>query len=238
MLENINVQPLSKVDYYYLDTFFKKLFLTNQSLNLTRVHGYLTAIISAPTLIKPSDWTSLILGSDTIFENLFHAEKVMNLILELYNQINSQLKGDEGYQVLLWDGQKCQPLQSCSDNLIRDWCDGYLQGVQLDPLWSSDLNAVAMLMPFKLLARKHSFIGSLDSQGNLINSDIEFIVNYKAELLNLIEDNYSYWLQEREEELRLSKLRNKRIRQRQSSCPCGSNIKFNDCCYEESAILH
>ncbi len=212
--------------------------MIHQSLNLTKVHGFITAIISSPTLIKPSDWTSLILGADGMFENLFHAEKVMNLILELYSQINSQLNGEEHYQFLLWDGKKCQSIESGADVLLEDWCKGYLEGMKLDPLWSTDTNAVAMLTPFYLLAKKHSFIGSHDSQGNLIKSDLEFIVNYKSNLLNLIEDNYSYWQKEREEEIRLVNISYKRIQQRQSICPCGSNLKFNDCCYEDAVILH
>ena len=162
----------------------------------------------------------------------------MSLILELYRQINLQLKGDEPYQVLLWNGKKCQAINNCNEDILVNWCKGYLDGIKLDPLWSSDNNAVAMLTPFYLLAKKHSFTGGNDSQGKLIKSDEEFIIEYKNQLVNLIENNYSYWQQEREEEITLNNQRYKRIKQRQSICPCGSYIKFNDCCYEEMAVLH
>lgn len=233
-----NFQTLSNVDYYFLDTFFREQFSSEEALNLTQVHGLLTAVISAPTLIRPNEWTKVIFGLQPEFQNLIHLEKVMSLIIELYSQILRQLKGDEPYRLLLWDGKKSVPMERCSDAVLKSWCDGYLMGTKLDPLWGSDKSALAMLTPFSVLAQQHSFVGSEDSDGNLIEDDLAFISEYRLLLADFVQDNYAYWQQEREEGLLDKQYFSANDKKQKNRCPCGSQLNYKDCCYEESATLH
>lgn len=238
MFNELGSQQLSKVDYHYLDTFFRQQNIACHQLNLTRVHGILTAVISAPTLIKPTEWLSLIFQGEPTFDNVLQAEKVMNLIIGLFSQTTRELKGEQPYQILLWEGLENAAANQCSDELLKHWCDGYLSGVQLDPLWGTDKSALAMLTPFLILAQKKSFIGQCDNQGLLIESDVSFIEQYKGHLLDFIQDNYAYWLSEREEDLSRKQALSPKSLDEQTLCPCDSLKAYEECCYDAEATLH
>ena len=222
---------LCEQDCIYLDTYFKQA-LTEHSdysehMNLTKVHGFLSAIISTPTLVKPVDWTPLVLGSELNFESVAQAEKVMDLILDLYRKISCQLRGMEPYQLILWDGTAFKRVETCSEALLQDWCIGYLAGIRLDPLWETDKNAVAMLEPFTLFARRNiNYRGAEQPEGCMLQ--------YRRHLCDFIEDNYAYWLNEREEEIRLHNLNQKN----KPTCPCGSKLTFDECCCGHLSTLH
>ncbi len=223
---------LSKIDCCYLDNYFKQVSNEPQCLNLTRVHGFLTAIITTPTLVKPVDWTPVILGNESNFHSLDHAEKVMDLILELYRQISCQLRGIEPYQLLLWDGAERKMEETCSETLLQEWCIGYLSAIKLDPLWETDKNAVSMLEPFSLFSTRPSF-----NQNNSDNKDQHpygCMMQYRRHLRDFVEDNYAYWLNEREEEIRLNNLN----QQNNPTCPCGSKLTFSECCCTTLSTVH
>lgn len=238
MLKNLGVQQLTKVDYHYLDVFFQKQGKASQKLNLARVHGLLTAIISAPTIIKPSDWINTLFRGDPAFDNVIEAEKVMGLLIELYSQISRQLKGDEPFFLLLWDENQCQTAEKCSEQVLKDWCEGYLNGTELDPLWGTDKSAVAMLTPFSILAKQTSFVGHYDNQGLIIEDDQCFIREYRTHLLDFVQDNYAYWLNEREADLFHKQASHQARERRNTLCPCESGLSFEECCYNAEATLH
>lgn len=238
MIDNFVSQPLTKVDCHYLDHFFKEKQPNELSLDLTKVHGLLTAVISAPTLIKPNEWTAMLLGEEPKFETLFEAEKVMGLIIRLYSQITRQLRGEAPLQLLLWDGQQSQDITTCSEHLLASWCEGYLQGTMLDPLWGTDESAMAMLIPFAVLAKQQCQVNTGVQQSISVTDETEFIANYRIHLLEFVQDNYAYWYQEREAEVKHLKVVNKKRHVLMANCACGSGLSFEKCCYEASATLH
>lgn len=224
-MRNDDTHVLCEKDCLYLDNYFKQTLVKDpKTMNLTQVHGFLSAIISTPTLVRPADWTPAILGSDLNFDSVDQAEKVMDLLLDLYRKTSAQLRGLEPYQLLLWDGQELKKVETCAERLLQDWCIGYLNGIKLDPLWETDKNAVAMLEPFTLFAcRSHM---PEQAKGSMLQ--------YRRHLRDFVEDNYAYWLNEREEEIRLYNLN----QQNKPTCPCGSKLAFNECCCSQLSTLH
>lgn len=221
-------QVLSKTDCFYLDSFFKQHFNESLILNLTRVHGFLSAIISSPTLVKPAEWTALILGNEPEFDSVAQAEKIMDLILELYKQISSQLRGVEPYSLLLWDGKASHALVSSPVVLLEDWCSGYLEGIKMDPLWETDRHAVSLLTPFVLFAKQYK---GTDKECSY-HEDRMF--GYRMHLASFVEDNYAYWFNEREEEISFCHANH----QTEVKCSCGSKINFQDCLCLVHACQH
>jgi uncharacterized protein YecA (UPF0149 family) len=54
---NENIEPLTLADYQILSNLLEKLRTPdNAPYSLNKLQGFLTAIISAPSLIKPSRW--------------------------------------------------------------------------------------------------------------------------------------------------------------------------------------
>lgn len=203
MFKELGNNRLSKVDYHYLDVFFCGLSHLPDRINLTYVHGLLTAVISAPTLIPPNEWINIILSKEPKFENVIQAEKVMGLMIELYSQIVRQLKGEEPFKILYWNSSLNKEQEHSQECLLVDWCAGYLAGQQLDPLWGTDRSAKAMLTPFQVLAKEKSFVGQCDSQGRIILDDASFITEYQTHLHDFVLDIYAYWLHEREEDIKV-----------------------------------
>lgn len=223
------MQVLSEQDCRFLDAYFKHSLPEHVAcMNLTRVHGFLSAIISTPTIVKPADWTPLILGDELNFDSVAQAEKIMDLLLELYRKISCQLRGIEPYQLLLWDGSEQKSADTCNEGLLQDWCIGYLSGIHLDPLWETDKNALAMLEPFTLFVRRStSFLHDEAPEAGCL-------LQHRRHLKDFVEDNYAYWLNEREEEIRLYHLN----QQNKPACPCGSKLTFDACCCSSDIILH
>jgi len=236
-MEQLYGPVLSNRDYLFLDSFFKQHFNDAFFLNLTRVHGFMSAIISSPTIVKPSEWTPIILGQEPDFDSVAQAEKVMDLLFELYKKVSSELKGVEPYQLLLWTGEGIETVHSCSDAVLKDWCHGYLEGVKLDPLWETDSYAVSMLTPFSLFAKlpvKPSASSSVKIQAESQQRNQECMYQYRIHLADFVEDNYAYWLNEREEEIRLYNEKQKT----QTNCPCGSLIVFEECMCRHGSFSH
>lgn len=229
-------QTLPKEDCFYLDSFFKKYFNDTLPLNLTRLHGFLCAIISSPTIVKPAEWTSILLGNTPDFDSIMQAERVMDLILELYQQISAQLRGVEPFELLLWDGNKYQDLQDCSEWLLEDWCYGYLEGIKLDPLWETDSHALSMLTPFRLFSerKKTKQLVALGESPEVNPNNTECMQQYRKYLADFVQDNYAYWLNERKEEIRLHHDKKKN----ETRCPCGSKQTFDDCLCGERTATH
>ena len=67
------------------------LDLGEDAMVLVELDGFVAGILVCPEMIPPSDWLPLVWnsegGSDPVFEDLAHANKVMGLVMEYYNQV-------------------------------------------------------------------------------------------------------------------------------------------------------
>src|SRR6266700_1890131 len=135
-------EPLSDADYDELE-------------------GFLTAIVSGPELIQPSEWLP-VLWSDSqrsvtpVFQNNEQAERILSLVLRLQQSIR---------QTLSESPTRFKPLLYHADPGGRDdrnppeasaWCEGYMTGVLLreaewESLYAEDASRDWML-PIEALA--------------------------------------------------------------------------------------
>ena len=74
-----------------------KSFLSNPhrpsgTLRFRELQGFLFTIASSPETIRPSEWLPIISNDEDMgFENEIEAQRVLNLIMALYNQVNSSV---------------------------------------------------------------------------------------------------------------------------------------------------
>ena len=79
-------EPLSDSDYDELEAFLGSNVVPQDCMDLEMLDGFLTAIVSGPELIQPSEWLP-VLWSDSqrsvtpVFQNNEQGERILSLVL-------------------------------------------------------------------------------------------------------------------------------------------------------------
>jgi len=107
-----------------LDAFLSSDQSPPDSMMLSDVDGFLTAIAIGPELIMPSEWLPVIWGDDEpVFTDEAQMQAVLGGILSRYNQIRREIANGT-FEPILW---------SDADGTVigTDWAEGFMQGVSL-----------------------------------------------------------------------------------------------------------
>ena len=111
------------------------------TLTYHALQGFLFAVVSAPELIRPSEWLPLIFNEqEAAYSTIEEAHTILGQIMTLYNDINAATL-EEGV-VLPGD---CQLRPRVIDNLedsasLARWSRGFLIGHEwLEELWDVEL---------------------------------------------------------------------------------------------------
>jgi uncharacterized protein len=254
-MQHILRQPLTINELEQLHEFLSSPHDGASPMNLTECHGFLTAILSAPSLIMPSKWEPILLGGHPNFESIEQATNIIQLIGRFNNQISKELRESEYFEPVIFDNGSVVAYQKASLEMIAEWCDGYLKGSKLDPLWCSDEIGAASLFPFAVFARRVDLRGTKDTEGNIIEDDTLHKERIKKKLPSFIKDIFNRWLEHRKNPQILSgsednddvydfgSAKNESIRNldkvgRNELCPCGSGKKYKKCCIETNRSVH
>lgn len=194
-------------------------------LDLSELDGLLTAVVSGPSMIPPSQWIPVVWGDFAPeFESEEEAQKVIMLMMDIMNSRASTLmespqEFEPLFEVRVVDGKEY--------SIVDEWCEGYLRGVSLtQALWdSAGLEMQILLTPIK------AFTESTDWMAHELSTEAE-----KANVRNAITPNvqeiHAYWLQKREQlNPAAATVRRESPRVgRNEPCPCGSGKKYKKCC--------
>lgn len=247
MKHNLN-QPLNTDEIEKLSYFLLSEHGDADPMSITRAHGFLTAVISAPNLIMPSQWQPVLLGGYPEFESEEQAFSIIGMIDRFYNEINRKLKnnGDTFNPFLFKDGQ-IVPYEQATFDLAKEWCSGYLEGADLDEFWSEDEDGIELLFPFAVMADEFSLIGCPKEDGSIIQDDVPEKQKILDNLPKYIKDIHDQWMNIRIEdekkkqqsficsdEYDLPYKREIRKIGRNEPCPCGSGKKYKKCCFNQS----
>lgn len=230
---NIDIdKALNKPQVKELNDFLTRSPHKNQ-MNYNQINGFLTAIISAPSLIMPSMYNPVIFGHNPTFISEQEAAKVLCLTATLRNSISIELN-KKIFNLLLWEKERLVAYQDASLETIAQWCEGYCQGTQLDHTWMENNEAVSLLLPFSILA--NHFDLSAENYNHLLNDNTaHHKEQYRSQIPNFIKKIYKLW----EEPRKLSRPifgSNEMLLWLEpkitpnSLCFCGSNKKLIDCC--------
>ena len=122
-------------------------------MSLTEFHGFITAVVTAPNMIKFNEWQHILFGRDIIFQSKSQEYLIKNLLLQVNNQTIIDLMSTKEFEPLLFNGAHKISYREGEYSLIKEWCRGYFYASQLDELWVANDEAMNQLVPFIILTR-------------------------------------------------------------------------------------
>ncbi len=129
-------EELTDDELMELDRFLGSPGLVESSLDVFGLEGFLTAVLAGPRLVKPSEWTPWIWDVDggevsPDFENVEQAQRILGLVMRLYNSVaRALLPGAGEFEPLFEDGDA---------EAGSNWCSGFLGGTRFEAEAWADL---------------------------------------------------------------------------------------------------
>jgi uncharacterized protein len=246
MASNLPVQdPLSDEEIEELDDFLLDAEGIDESMNVSMLDGFLTALICAPKLILPSEWMRWVWdtehGKDSPnFSSEDEAGRILSMLMRHMNDITHTLcQAPEYYEPLLLENiNNGNPIP-----ILDEWCMGFVKGMSLDeegwsdiavanPQWLSTIFLYGTEKGWETLLAKDIPLEEHIEMSERLTTDV---LNIYAGLKALRESQIS--------QARPSTV-SKRVLAVESDtqdpaglCPCGSGKKFK-LCHGEPGRLH
>ena len=207
------------------------LALGEDTMLLEELDGFIAGLLACPELIMPSDWLPVVWHEDTgdqqpVFANLDHANRVLGLVMEHYNDVARTLMERPGRYSPLF------AIDKRNDDILWElWIEGFEKAIALRPaswktLRDADVDTAAAMSGMLMLAD----IARGDKQ--VKDSDI---------LSTAAPDKIADWVVTLNE-WRLANCQpipgvhpkgaaapTKKVG-RNDPCPCGSGKKYKKCC--------
>lgn len=245
MMGGLDQGPLTDEEIEELDQFLSNAEGIEESMDVSMLDGFLTAIVSGPKTIMPSEWMRWVWdmerGEDTpAFKNQAQAQRIIGLMMRYMNDIARTLQqAPDEYEPLLMEN----PNHGDPIPILDEWCMGYMKGVQLDPEgwllvtvgkpdWLSTIILYGTEDGWEVLDKKNL---SLDEHRELA-----------AGLADTARKVHALYLEQRRKEMaggqlpsviRQEPIRNPDKVGRNELCPCGSGKKYK-LCHGSSNRLH
>jgi len=126
------MMPLTERELDELEDILMDERVPDDTLDISGLHGFLTAIAIGPRIIMPNEWLPLIFGAELdipqIFGSFEEAQRVINLILRFYNQVVQELKDPANFIPILY----LNKVGNKEIYIIEDWCFGFMRAVLYD----------------------------------------------------------------------------------------------------------
>lgn len=218
-------KPLSDAELDYLNDVLSVSEDDDAISCVSELDGFLTAIVSGPNMIQPSQWLPELWGGSDHglgWKNEAEAERCVSLIMRHMNSIVFNLMDRPEHYVPLFN------TNAQSEELIliaEEWCFGYMRGVDLGhwPILPEELDT--WLYAIALHGREENF-DVLDTLSQ--EEHQQSVMQIGTAVLKL----HQYFLAQRTPPLpgRPATVRTGPKVGRNDPCPCGSGKKFKHCC--------
>lgn len=228
---------LTDVELEELDQFLLYGGVPDDSMILTTVDGYFTAIATGIKTIMPREWLPAVWGKhgDMIapkFESLEHANRIFELMCRHMNGINALQQAHDGEINPIFEYQQ-YPDDPHEYTDAEMWAHGFVQGMRLD--WDSwkvvldDTNGKQWLRPILLLGKEDATpeeeaLVRWPNQREELGEQISFAVQ---QIYRFLLPYRRAWV---EQSIAKSALKTTPKIGRNDPCPCGSGKKFKKCC--------
>jgi len=223
---------LSEAEIEALDNFL--LYRTDEEdddpdrdegiIGISELDGFLTAIVSGPVLIPPSQWLPVVWGEfEPVWESEQEFQYILSLLMRHMNGISTLLmQAPQDFEAIFMQNQH----NDKSYLVVDEWCEGYVRGVRLaEEAWIQAGEGMSkMLAPILAFTEQTRWLGHDydDHETELLQQSIE----------PRVRDIHAYWLVHRGDQSSVvSPQRRSEPRiGRNSPCPCGSGKKYKKCC--------
>jgi uncharacterized protein len=222
-------EELDRLDRFLLDRVDEDADTTDLDegvLDVAELDGLLTAIVSGPVTVLPSQWLPAVWGDfEPVWEDEQAFHDIFTLMMRHMNVISGMLmEFPDEFEPLFHerevDGQRY--------TIVDEWCEGYWRGIRLAPqAWDAGGEKIR-----QLLAPILSFTETTGWYAHDLERDAS------GRLRQVIAPNvraiHAYWLAQRT----ASAPARRPVRHagprvgRNAPCPCGSGRKYKHCCLQ------
>lgn len=231
MLPKINT-PLNEDEINWLDDFLMTRF--DQSTDpdsvdegvicVSQLDGLMTAAVSGPVTVPPSQWLPLIWGDfEPVFENIEDYQYVMELFMRHMNNIAELLinQPDDFEPMFLYSNNKDEEYI-----IVDEWCEGYMRIVNLTAEhWQlGDMHMQILLSPIRAFCTE-------DGLRIIAECNRDEIHNLQQAIAPNVREIHAYWLTQRADLTVTTPITHSEPKVgRNEPCPCGSGKKYKKCC--------
>ncbi len=146
------VDPITDAEVEELENFLFSAQVPEESMTLSEIDGFLTALAVGPVVVPPIEWLPVIWqGEGPVFESPAEVERVLGLLLALNARIVETIQKDELAPMF-----NIEPQDDGSELMTPDgWCWGFMQGVLLrEEAWKPlmDSEEGEMIDPIAMIA--------------------------------------------------------------------------------------
>ena len=225
-------EPLTEQEVSILDDFLLDRLKSDEEtpdldegiLNVSEFDGFLTAIVSGPRVVPPSEWLPLVWGDDEpVWDSEGDFRNVFGLMVRHMNGIAGELMAvPEEFEPVFLE----QTVEGVTYTIVDEWCAGYLRGVHpCFEIWADAApESYDLLAPIFVFGHERGwkFIEEMDVSAE------ERLEGQVAPAARAI---HAFWLARRTTTDRTVRApRRARGVGRNQSCPCGSGRKYKHCC--------
>lgn len=225
-------EPLSDDELDWLDDFL--LYRIDQDsdfegkdegvLDVSELDGLLTAVVSGPVMIPPSQWVPQVWGD---FQPAWRDEQELQMVMSL------MMRHMNSIAVLLMEyPDDFEPIfeesvvNGKTYTIVDEWCEGYILGVMLAAeQWELETMEMRILLaPIKAFQGEQAFV--TDEKFSK-----EEIGNLRLAISPNAREIHAFWLARRAQEAPTATFRRDEPKVgRNDPCLCGSGKKFKKCC--------
>jgi uncharacterized protein len=174
-----------------IDRFLLSDRAPENSMGLSDLDGYLTAIAIGPEPVLPSQWLPMIWGGDSPkFKNAQETQSVMGAIMERYNEIVRGFQENPlNFYPVFWETK---------DGLViaADWAEGFYDAINLrtkawQPLFQ-DRTSFKLMKPIMILCGKQEGASDLSP-----SAESELMREAGDQLSSAVIAIHQFWLERR-----------------------------------------
>lgn len=193
-------------------------------LGVSELDGLLTAVVSGPALIAPSQWLSAVWGDfPPAWRDDGEMAKVIALLMRHSNEITGYLMEQPDDFVPIFEERVDEDK---THTIVDEWCEGYARGIALAvDEWELDSKEMKeLLWPILAFTEAWGFFAHENC------SDQEF--DYLQDTIEVsAREIHAHWLAKRSNPAPAESLSGDVPKTgRNDLCPCGSGKKFKKCC--------
>jgi uncharacterized protein len=218
-------KPLSEAELDFLEDVLSISDHDNAIMSVSELDGFLTAIVSGPNMVQPSQWLPELWGGSSPspgWEDEAEMQRFISLVVQHMNSIVTALMAKPKYYVPLFN------TDAQSDELIlivEDWCVGYMRGVDLGywPILPEEMDSFLYAIALHGSEAHYDLLDTLTQEEHQ-----ETAMQIGSAVLKL----HQYYLAQRSPSpsSRPTIVRSGPKVGRNDPCPCGSGKKFKQCC--------
>jgi uncharacterized protein len=222
----MNDNPLNNAELAFIDEMLLKYGNDEGVLDSSELDGFLTAIVSGPTPIMPSQWFPALWGgegNEPEWESEAELRRFTGLVIQhMNNVITLLMEQPQNFQALF--GHSVDNGNSVA--IAEEWCFGYMRGIGLAP-WPALPPTLAAQLALIALHGTEAGFDTLEAMTPEQHQQSVALIEPAARAL------HAYWLSQRSADdapARATPLLRGAKTGRNDPCPCGSGKKFKQCC--------